>query len=126
MKANITSNSGLLQHALFTLMLAVGMAAPTWASLGTARGQVFVADYQGGGNDAICRHPISGTLGKAADMNALIKEKAKLEAEIAEHEARKPDPADKAACAAWDAEAERLAMRIASIIARWNALTRTP
>jgi hypothetical protein len=59
-------------------------------------------------------------------MNALLKEKAKLEAEIAEHEAHKPDPADKAACAAWDAEAERLALRIASIIARWNALTRTP
>src|ERR1700686_4204981 len=125
MNTNITSNSGPLQRALLTLMLGVSMAAPTLASSGAASGQVFVTNHQDGGTDAIRRHLISGTLGKAADMNALLKDKAKREAEIAEHEAHKPDPADKAACAAWDAEAERLAMRISSIIARLSALTKT-
>jgi hypothetical protein len=126
MNKNITSNSGPLQRPLFTLILGIAVAATLWALPGTARGRIFVTNDQGGSNDAIRKHTNSGTLGKDSDAaNALWKEKQEIEAEIAKLEAHKPDPADKAACAAWDAEAERLARRCASVIARWIALTQT-
>jgi hypothetical protein len=88
------------------LPFGIAVAATLWALAGLARGQMFVPAYQDGSDDEIRKHTTSSTFGKAADMNALLKEKRELEAEIAEHEAHKPDPADKTACAAWDAEAE--------------------